>query len=60
MAVEMVSVSSMSHGQTNFPGFHPNCFTVPLPCSTSTPNQGLFLSCLEESQKDDSCQNVND
>lgn len=29
MAVEMVSVSSMSHGQTYFPGFHPSCFTVP-------------------------------
>lgn len=59
MAVDMVSVSSMSHGQTYFPGFHPNCFAVPFPCSTYTPSQGLFRSCLEKSQKADSCQDVN-
>lgn len=43
-----------------FPWFSSQLFYCPLPCSTYIPNQGLFLSCLEENQKADSYEDVND
>lgn len=43
MTVDMAFVSSVSHGQTCFPGFHPKCFIVPLPYSKPRPFSVLFV-----------------
>lgn len=50
-AADVVFVpSSASWSDLFFLVFIPVVFTVPLPGPTYTPDQGIFLSCLEESQ----------